>query len=91
MAFYSRFDDEELTRVIRGSNERNACYKCVNLPVRDRGSQRALQDVRSSVKRINLKVRVRVRRWVEGNGAHVHVTVNIGLELLVEFGVKVGG
>ena len=45
----------------------------------------------SSVKRINLKVRVRVRRWVEGNGAHVHVAVNIGLELLVEFGVKVGG
>ena len=29
--------------------------------------------------------------WVEGNGAHVHVTVNMGLELLVEFGVKVGG
>ena len=44
-----------------------------------------------SVKRIILKVRVRVRTWVEGNGAHVHVTVNIGLELLVEFGVKVGG
>ena len=44
-----------------------------------------------SVKRINLKVRVRVRTWVEGNGAHLHVTVNIGLELFVEFGVKVGG
>ena len=44
-----------------------------------------------SVKRINLKVRVRVRTWVEGNGALVHVTVNMGLELLVEFGVKVGG
>ena len=42
-----------------------------------------------SVKRI--KVRVRARTWVEGNGAHVHVTVNMGLELLVEFGVKVGG
>ena len=69
--------------------KRKACYKCVNLSVRDR--QRALQDVRSSVKRISLKVRVRVRRWVEGNRAHIHVTVNMDLELLVEFGVKVGG
>jgi hypothetical protein len=32
-----------------------------------------------------------VRTWVEGNGAHLHVTVNMGLELFVEFGVKVGG
>ena len=28
-----------------------------------------------SVKRINLKVRVMVKTWVEGNGAHVHVLV----------------
>jgi hypothetical protein len=35
--------------------------------------------------------RIKVRKWVEGNGAHVHVTVNMGLALLVEFGVKVGG
>jgi hypothetical protein len=46
---------------------------------------------KGSVKRINLKVRARVRRWVEGNGAHVHVTVNMSLELSVEFGVNVGG
>ena len=39
-----------------------------------------------NVKRI--KVKVRVRRWVEGNGAHVHVTVSTGSELLVEFGRK---
>jgi hypothetical protein len=45
----------------------------------------------SSVKRINLKVGVREMRWVEGNGAHVHVTVNMSLEFLVEFGVKAGG
>jgi hypothetical protein len=42
-----------------------------------------------SVKRI--KVKGRARRWVEGNGAHVHVTVNMGLALFVEFGVKVRG
>jgi hypothetical protein len=47
--------------------------------------------VRSSLKRRNLKVRVRVRRWIEGNGARVHVTVNMDLEQLVEFSVKVGG
>ena len=39
----------------------------------------------------SIRLRVRVRKWLEGNGAHVHITVNIGLELLVEFGVKVGG
>jgi hypothetical protein len=32
-----------------------------------------------------------VRTWVEGSGAHVHVTVDMGSELLVEFCVKVGG
>jgi len=63
--------------------------KCANLSVSDRGSQRALQDLRGSVKRI--KDEVRVRRRVEGNGAHVHVTVKIGFGVLVEFGVKVGG
>jgi hypothetical protein len=36
-------------------------------------------------------VRVSVRRWVEGNGAHVHATVSMGLAVLVEFSVKVGG
>ena len=37
------------------------------------------------------KVRVKVRRWVEGNGtAHVHVTVSMGLAVLVEFGVEAG-
>ena len=36
-------------------------------------------------------MRAKVRKWVEDNGAHVHVTVNMGLELLVDFGVKVRG
>ena len=42
-----------------------------------------------SVKRT--KVRVKVRRWVEGNGTeHVHVTVSMGLAVLVDFGVEAG-
>ena len=32
-----------------------------------------------------------MRTWVEGSGAHAHVTVNMSSELLVEFCVKVGG
>ena len=31
-------------------------------------------------------MRVRVRRWVEGNGAHVHITVSMSLAVLVEGG-----
>ena len=34
-------------------------------------------------------MRVRVRRWAEGND--VHATVSIGLAVLVEFGVEVEG
>jgi hypothetical protein len=36
-------------------------------------------------------VRMRVRRWVESNGAaHEHVAVSMSLAVLVEFGVEIG-
>ncbi len=58
---------------------------------RREGWSSAISDRRAerSVKRT--KVRVKVRRWVEGNGTeHVHVTVSMGLAVLVDFGVEAG-
>ena len=49
--------------------------------ISDRGAERDVKRTR---------VRARVRRWVEGNaGSHVHVTVSMGLAVLVEFNVEI--
>ena len=59
---------------------------------RREGWSSAISDRRAERSVSRTKVTVRVRRWVEGNGAaHVHVTVRMGLAVLVEFGVEVGG
>ena len=55
-------------------------------------AERALQDVKvgsSAISDRSADVRVSVTWWVEGNGAHVHITVSMGLAVLVEFSVKV--